>query len=192
MIIEAVKVPLTEDQGRKIAEYFVKEIEEAISQRSGMEKQWETAQKQYAGRLQREDAGPYDANIDISTTREHSQQSSARLINPIFQQDRVFTCIPRPGVDEDQSRKLEDALDWMSDKAKIQKIVPRWVKGAHIFNYCPVKLSWVTKTRTIREWATEERPVIDEFGQPIMAQAQDPMGGILNVPVTQPVKDERQ
>jgi hypothetical protein len=116
-MIQVKQIPLTEDQKEKVVSYFEREIEDAISARSEMEKQWKQAIRQYYGRMERTGKGKRRSNVDIPITREYSQQSKARLVNPLFQQETVFVSWPRPNAQgqiapgaDDLSRTIEKPL----------------------------------------------------------------------------------
>lgn len=195
MNVQVSPLPVNEEQKEKIVAYFSREIEDAISARSEMEKQWKQAIRQYYGRLERKAAGKRRANIDIPITREYSQQSKARLVNPLFQQqESLFVCWPRPNAQgqivpgaEQFARELEEALDYISDKAGLLKVCNDWVRLSHIYHYVPIKAAWTDEKRTIKEWQKQQVPVMDEMGQPAMQIMQ----GMDGMPVMQPVMQEQ-
>ena len=178
---------LTDEQKQKLVKAVIGEIDEAISARSEMEKDWKTAVRQYNGRLERKNKGRRKANIDIPITREYSQQSAARLINPFIQQDRYFICIPRRPEFTDLAREIEEVLDYICDKADIQRLCDQIVKAAHVFSYAAIKVPWVVRTRKIKEWQKVQVPVMDEMGQPAVQEMMGPDG----FPVIQPLMEDQ-
>ena len=186
-MIQVKQIPLTDEQKQKVVSYFCSEIDDALSARSDMEKQWKLAVRQYNGRLERQGAGKRRANIDIPLTREYSQQSKARLINPLFQQETLFVAIPRKPDAEEFAREVEEVLDFISDKGNILGVCNDWVKTAHIYHYAPVKAAWTDTKRVIKEWQKVMQPVVGPDGQPATEIVAGPDG----MPVIQPVMEEK-
>lgn len=188
------RVELPPEELQKLVDEAIKEIDRAISDRSQMEKQWAISRDQYNSRLKRPDAVPPDANLDMTLTREFCQQTRARLLNPIFQQDRLFISTPRKPNLNEIAKTYEDLLDFVCDKARLLTLADDWVEMAQIYHHGVIKIPWSQEQRKVTEWVTQQVPVVDPMtGQPMIQAAPGPNGMPVPVPVTQPqmVENER-
>ena len=183
--VEPVKFKNPEDKYKFVSD-LVQEIEEVLSNRTELEKTWEVAVKQYNSRLEREDSPqPFDSKIDIPTTRKHAVAAEARLINPVFMYDRVFTSIPRQAKDLEFVRGLEDAIDWMVDKTDFRTFCHLDIKHSQVYSKAVTKTqAFMCKEKRIRYEDVME-PTIDPMtGMP----AVDPQTG---QPMEEPTGEKR-
>ncbi len=139
--VEPVKFKNQEEKYKFVSD-LLEEIESVLQGRGKLEKQWEVGILQYNSRLQREDLrqGSIDSNIDIPTTRKLAVGTEARLINPIFMYDRVYSCTARYASDLKFVRALEDAIDWMVDKVDFRKFCHLSVKHSQVFSKAVCKM----------------------------------------------------
>jgi hypothetical protein len=86
---EAVQ-PIKFGKGRREAliKHLQSEMAAIINDREGKLAKWRDWVDQANSRLKRKDAGPRDANLDMTITRERLSATSARLQTPIQQQDQ--------------------------------------------------------------------------------------------------------
>jgi len=139
--VEPVQFKNQEEKYKFVSD-LLEEIESVLQGRGELEKQWEVGILQYNSRLQREDLrqGSIDSNIDIPTTRKLAVGTEARLINPIFMYDRVYSCTARYASDLKFVRALEDAIDWMVDKVDFRKFCHLSVKHSQVFSKAVCKM----------------------------------------------------
>lgn len=187
-------VELTPEQKTKLTDYIVKEIEDAIRDRQGMERQCMTSLQQYNSRLRRPDAtGALESDLDMTVTREFCQQNRSRLENPLFQQDVLFVSNPRKPNFEEAARVYEGILDFICDKAEMLTFVDSFLLNSQIFPYAVAKVPWVVEKRKVKEWQQTQTPVIDpNTGQPSVQQQMDQFGTPGQLPVTQPQQIESE
>lgn len=176
-MINLKELPLTEEEKQKVVDYFCKEIDAAEDERAEMLRKAETHLKQYMGRMEREQRGTRKSNIDSTLTREMSQQSVARMVNPFFAEDKVFLCVPDDPNLYELALEREEILEYITQKIDLQTLAERWVTLGHIFPYVPVKIRWVERRRPVKEWVMQDMPLLDEKGNPVLIPTVDPMTG---------------
>ena len=89
------KLSLNEEQRTKLREYLKKEVNDTDTERTVLLDKCKAWVQQANSRRRRRDAKPRESNIDMPLTRQRMMQNSARLLNPIFQQDLLFVAKPR-------------------------------------------------------------------------------------------------
>ena len=151
-----VPVQLTDEVRAALEKYLYTELDTALAMRKETEKKWKDWVKQYNGRLEREDAGPNESDVDMGGTRKHSIQNVSRLLNPIFQQDQIFVCKPkRKGEMAKQAARFWERYSrQIEDKKKDLQLCNKLVKNAQIFGSGWVKVGWGVERQTVTEWVT--------------------------------------
>lgn len=129
---------------KKHAEDIVRRVKAEIRRAESEDfPKWAVWEKQYDGRLELPEIIRQDVNLDIPITREFVRQLIARLINPIFQYDRVCVAKPRrPGM-EDDARVAEDLLDYITDQTALYEACIEWVRQAMIYPFGVVKVRFI-------------------------------------------------
>ena len=127
------ELKLSKDQREELRDYIIKELDRCETDRSEMIRKCRAWADQASSRRKRLDAKPRDSQIDMPLTKKRMLQNSARLLNPIFQQDRIFTTKPRNPRVEDIARKVEDAIDYISDQIPYRNMCDKWTRQFHTF-----------------------------------------------------------
>ncbi len=145
-------IKLSEKDADKLVDYLQKEHEQALSDRKGLEKKWEHWLAQANSRRKRADARARDAQIDMPLTRRRLIQHSARMRNPIFQQDQIMVAKPRNPLHMDFARDLEGFLDYVLDEAELDSLCDDWVEQFQIFNMGVIKTPFIREVHNVRQW----------------------------------------
>ena len=89
------RIEFKEGQKDKLREHLRKEMSINDGDRSRLMDKCRVWVQQANSRRQEKGIKARDANIDMPMTRQAMMQNSARLLNPIFQQDVLFIAKPR-------------------------------------------------------------------------------------------------
>lgn len=162
-----VPVEIDEDAKKKIIDKLLKEFDEALEARSGLDQKRETWLKQYNSRLV-DPTSEEEIQLDIPTTHEFLGQQCARILNPIFSQPTVFMASPRYPSEDKRARALSKALDFVTDKTHLLKVCKQWLSQAQVFGIGIVKVLFVSKKCKIKDW--EQQIDVDEMGMPQVSQ----------------------
>lgn len=152
---------LSDEQKERLREYLMKQIEGCKTDRSGLMRKCKTWVDQANSRLKRSDAGPRDSQLDMPLTRQRMMQNSARLLNPIFQQDMLFVAKPRNPAVEDIAREVEDVMDYVSDQIDYRSVCDEWIEQFQTFPFGVIKTPFVYETERIIRW--QRLPSLDEY-----------------------------
>ena len=158
------KLKLSAEQRDELRDYIVEELDKCESDRSDMINKCRLWADQANSRRKRPDAKPRDSQIDMPLTKKRMLQNSSRLLNPVFQQDRVFTTKPRNPQMEDLARKVEDAIDYISDQIPYRSVCDKWVRQFQTFPLGAVKTPFIIETEDIARWA-ELKGGFEEYNQ---------------------------
>jgi len=162
---KVIPVEIEDDKKKKIVEQLLKEFDEALESRSGLDQKREVWLKQYNSRLV-DPTSDEEIQLDIPTTHEFLGQQCARILNPIFSQPSVFMATPRYPSEDKRARALTKALDFVTDKTKLLTVCKQWLSQAQVFGIGVVKVLFVSKQCKVKDWDQEEG--IDEFGMPFV------------------------
>ena len=88
------RLKLNDEQREELREYLQKELTECESERGALLDKCKAWVQQANSRRRRKGASPRDSQLDMPLTRQRMMQNSARLLNPIFQQDVLFIAKP--------------------------------------------------------------------------------------------------
>ena len=166
---KVIPVEIDDDKKRKIIDRLLKEFDEALEARSGLDKKRETWLKQYNSRLVDPSADD-EIQLDIPTTHEFLGQQCARILNPIFSQPTVFMASPRYPSEDRRARALSKALDFVTDKTRLLTVCKQWLSQAQVFGVGIVKILFVSKKCKIKDW--EQQIEVDEMGMPQISQVE--------------------
>lgn len=184
-------LPLSEEQRTKVTDYLLKEITSALTDRSDLERKWSDWHKQFNARLEPNNPESGDSKLDMPLTPEYCGQTRARVINPIFQQDPLIVCHPRKPNSGNSALQLEQLTDYITDKAKMQDFCDSIFEDAQIFGVGFGKVGFTNTSRLVRNWTKEQRPILDQSGQPAVARSFDQMGNVVEQPMTEEVRVEQ-
>lgn len=152
---EAVQ-PIKFGKGRRDAliKHLQDETNAIINDREGKLAKWRDWVDQANSRLKRKDAGPRDANLDMTITRERLSATSARLQTPIQQQDQTMVAKPRVSgpMSHDLSLSTERFMDWMLDRAEMMILMDEWIEQFQTVPFGCVKTPWVREVTKIKRW----------------------------------------
>lgn len=145
-------IKLSEESRSKLSSYICGEIRHVLNERQGLEKKWKLWSQQAQSRRKREGVGPREAQIDVGLTTERLQQMQARLINPIVQQDKYFTCESRKPASIRLARDYEELIDWMWDRINAMAMMENWSHEFLVFPAGFVKTSYVSEITRVKRW----------------------------------------
>ncbi|KKN79025.1 hypothetical protein LCGC14_0345010 [marine sediment metagenome] len=146
------KIKFTGDQKDKLRHYLQQELSVTEGERSRLLDKCKSWAKQANSRRQRTDLKARDSNIDMPLTRQRMMQNSARLLNPIFQQDVLFIAKPRNPVVEDMARAVEKLNDYISDNIPYRSLCGEWIEQFQTFPFGVVKTPFIQETERIIRW----------------------------------------
>ena len=159
------------EQKEKLREYLRRELSVTDGERSRMLDKCKLWVQQANSRRIPKGIHARDANIDMPMTRQMMMQNSARLLNPIFQQDLLFVTKPRNPQVEDMARAVEKVVDYISDNIDYRSICDEWVEQFQTFPFGVIKTPFIQETERVIRWkeltgdnSTGEGP-IDEYNQ---------------------------
>lgn len=153
------KVKFKGDQKDKLREYLRKEVDICMGERGRLMDKCKAWVQQANSRRQRKDVKARDSNIDMPLTRQRMMQNSARLLNPIFQQDVLFIAKPRNPQVDDMARSVERLVDYISDNIDYQTICDEWVEQFQTFPFGVIKTPFIQEMERIKKWV--EVPIDD-------------------------------
>jgi hypothetical protein len=165
------RIKFKPEQKDKLREYLRKELSNTEGERSRLLEKCKLWAQQANSRRQRKDVKARDSNIDMPMTRQRMMQNSARLLNPIFQQDVLFIAKPRNPVVEDMARAVEKLNDYISDNIDYQTICDEWVEQFQTFPFGVIKTPFIQETERVMRWKEltgspeEGTGPIDEYNQ---------------------------
>jgi len=157
------KIKFKGDQKEKLRNYLRKELDITEGERSRLLDKCKAWVQQANSRRQRKDAKTRDSQIDMPLTRQRMMQNSARLLNPIFQQDVLFIAKPRNPSVEDMARAVERMTDYISDGIDYQTICDEWVEQFQTFPFGVIKTPFIQEVERTKRWL--EITDIDEYNQ---------------------------
>jgi len=134
------------DQKDKLREYLRKELSVNDGDRSRLMDKCRVWVQQANSRRQEKGVRARDANIDMPMTRQAMMQNSARLLNPIFQQDLLFIAKPRNPTVEDMARAVENLNDYISDNIDYRTVCDEWVEQFQTFPFGVIKTPFVQES----------------------------------------------
>lgn len=140
------------DRKEKLREYLSKELEDTLADREGLMRKCKAWVEQANSRRKRNDASARNAQIDMPLTRQRMMQNSARLLNPIFQQDMLFVAKARNPKAEDIARSVERVNDYISDQIDYRSLCNDWVEQFQTFPFGAVKTPFVFETERVIRW----------------------------------------
>jgi len=146
------EVKFAKDKKDKLKLYLDKEINECTGDREGLLKKCKAWVEQANSRRRRQGASIRDSNIDMPMTRQAMMQNSARLLNPIFQQDLLFVAKARNPQAEDMARSVESVVDYISDQIDYRTVCSDWVEQFQTFPVGFVKTPFVIETERVMSW----------------------------------------
>ena len=146
------EVKFSAEQKEKLRDYLTKEIKNCQNDREELMRKCRLWVEQANSRRDAKPAFSCDANIDMPLTRQRMMQNSARLLNPIFQQDVLFVSKPRNPVVEDMARALENLIDYISDQIDYRSLCDDWVEQFQTFPLGVVKTPFVYETERVLRW----------------------------------------
>jgi len=156
------EVKLSGEKRDELREYLKDQIECCITDRTRLMEKCKVWVEQANSRRKRKDATARDANIDMPLTRQRMMQNSARLCNPIFQQDPLFVTKPRNPAAVDLAREIERTLDYISDQIDYRTMCDEWIEQFQMFPFGVVKTPFVYEEERIIRW----KELVDEQGMP--------------------------
>lgn len=156
------EVKMSSERREELRDYLMKEIRECINDRAGLMDKCRLWVEQANSRRKRMDATARDSQIDMPLTRQRMMQNSARLLNPIFQQDLLFVAKPRNPSVEDMARALENLVDYISDQIDYRSVCDDWVEQFQTFPLGVVKTPFVYETERVIRWQ-ELQGGLDEY-----------------------------
>lgn len=170
---EVVHLKLSADEEAVIADDLLKKIATAEYERQPLVDEWDEHKRQYEGRLTREDVSDdWESDIDIPITYERSSSVKARMVNPIIQQDPIFSCRQRKPDFRELAEEAEEYIDYLTDtNYNVRKIADEALVDSHIYPYTVVKVGFTEEVKTSREW------VIEDVEVPVEEELLDPMSG---------------
>ena len=137
------------DKRKELIDHLTRELQTCKNDRAGMIKKCKEWVTQADSRRSRKDKRVRDSNVDMPLTRKRMNQNSARLRNPILQQDTIFVTKPRSGKAEDMARELERAIDYMSDQIDYGALMDDWIEQFQTFPCGIVKTPFVTESEKV-------------------------------------------
>ena len=143
---------MNSDQREKLREYLRKELSNTEGERSRLLDKCKVWVQQANSRRQRNDVKARDSNIDMPMTRQRMMQNSARLLNPIFQQDMLFVAKPRNPIVEDMARAVERLNDYISDNIDYRSVCNEWVEQFETFPFGMIKTPFIQETERVVKW----------------------------------------
>jgi len=146
------EVKFAKDKKEELRNYLEKEINECEADRSNLLKKCKHWVEQANSRRKPVGAGLRDAKIDMPLTRQAMMQNSARLLNPIFQQDLLFVAKARNPQSEDMARSVENVVDYISDQIDYRTLCADWVEQFQTFPAGYVKTPFVIETERVMSW----------------------------------------
>ena len=152
------------DQKEKLREYLRQELANNEGERGRMLKKCRDWVAQANSRRTRKDVKSRDSNIDMPLTRQRMMQNSARLLNPIFQQDVLFIANPRNPAVEDMARAVEDLNDYISDSIDYRSVCEDWIEQFQTFPFGVVKTPFIQETERVIQWR-ELQGGLDEYNE---------------------------
>jgi hypothetical protein len=165
------KIKFKADGKDKLREYLRHELSVTEGDRSRLIDKCKLWVQQANSRRPCKNVKGKDAKIDMPMTRQMMMQNSARLLNPIFQQDLLFVSKPRNPNVEDMARAVENVIDYISDNIDYRSVCDEWVEQFQTFPFGVVKTPFVQETERVVRWKEltgdpqlGEGP-IDEFNQ---------------------------
>jgi hypothetical protein len=165
------KLKLNEEQREKLRDYLKKELNTCEIERGRLLDKCKAWVQQANSRRQRKDVKARDSNIDMPLTRQRMMQNSARLLNPIFQQDILFVARPRNPQMEDIARSVENLVDFISDGIDYRTVCDEWIEQFQTFPFGVLKTPFIAETERIKKWQEitgspeEGTGPIDEYNQ---------------------------
>jgi hypothetical protein len=146
------QIKFSGDGKEKLKNYLSQELSNVEGERGRLLDKCKLWAQQANSRRPRKNIGPKDANIDMPLTRQRMMQNSARLLNPIFQQDALFIAKPRNPVVEDLARAVEKMVDYVSDGIDYRTICDEWVEQFQTFPFGVIKTPFIYETERIKKW----------------------------------------
>jgi len=156
-------IKLSEKKSDELVDHLQKEHETALSDRSGLEKKWKAWLEQANSRRKRKDGKGRDAQIDMPFTRRRLIQHSARMRNPIFQQDRIMVARPRNPLYMDFARSLEGFLDYILDESELDSLCEDWVEQWQIFSFGVIKTPFIREIKNVKQWTPIDMMMYEEL-----------------------------
>jgi len=171
--VMVVPLELNEEQWGKLEKYISTEIEQALTDRRGLEKSWEVWNKQYNARLPRE--GPGDADIDMPSTFKNIRQEQAKVIAPLFKDPEFWVVTPANPRANPYFREIGKVVEYISDKFDLLNFATVAYRQARVYSYVAVKMGWTVEKDTALTWKNLSDPVISRMMDPNNPDSESPI-----------------
>ena len=157
------RVDFSGSKKEELRNFLCTEYDKAKNARDPVLRKCELWQAQANSRRKRDDARPGDSNIDMPLTRKRMIQNSARLTNPVLQQDQLYTCKPRSATEraDNLAREIEKALDYICDQFNFRELLDDWIEQFQIFPFGVIKTPFVYDQERFVTW--EEVGAVDFY-----------------------------
>lgn len=170
VVFDVADLLLTEEEEEELVKDTLSKVDKGHEARKPLEDDWRIWRLQYENRLTREDTSDdWESDIDIPITFERSTAIVARIVNPIVQEDPIYTAKPRPTMGLDQNAifaaQLEPYMDWTVEDWKMTSFCEQALIHSHIFPFSVVKVPFIKQTRTIQEWVRKLDPMTGQIQQ---------------------------
>jgi len=143
---------LSSEQKAELADFICKEVETALTDRGALESKWEAWAKQVKSRLVPEDIGAKEAKIDVGLTGERINAVKSRVVNALFQQDRLFYVHPTEPRFTDISRGYDDLIDYEWNRFDAHGFVESWLDDGMAFSAGFVKVPYTEDVEYVKRF----------------------------------------
>ncbi len=157
-------ITLSDEEREKLVNYIHEEVEQALQDRGRLEKKWEVWAKQVKSRLLREDIGQKDAKIDVGLTGERINAVKSRLINAIFQQDRIFYTHPTEPRFTEAAREYDDLIDYEWSRFDAQGLLDSWLDNGLALSAGFVKVPYTEEVEYVKKFREIDITAPEELG----------------------------
>ncbi len=163
LVYEVASIPLSEDEESRLVKDTMGIVQKGDDAFRPLKEKLKTSRLQYESRLSREDtADDWESDVDIPITYERCSALNARVVNPILQEDPIYTAKPRPDLNINENavfaQRLEPYMDSIVDTWKFPEFCDDALVQAETTYTAIVKVPFVRQTRSIKEWVRKVDP----------------------------------
>jgi len=166
------RVKFKDGKREELIKYLDEQYTKCIADRRPLIEKCKAWSEQANSRRKRPDASPDSSDVDMPLTRKRMTQNSARLKNPLLQQETFFATRPRNAKEEAAklAKSVEKALDYMVDRIDVRALLDEWIEQFQVFPFGVIKTPFVYVREKVNRWqeidaASHEQIMSDKLNE---------------------------
>jgi hypothetical protein len=159
---QVIPVEISDEDKTKLVNKIVDDIEQALEDRKPIEEEWEIAVQQYHSALEVEGRKASDSDLDIPSTRQYAEMALSRLMNPIFQRDKIFAAKPITPALHNLVPIFSDFAEHINPNKEYRIFNEQFIRQGIVYHKAVAKVGFTYEVKKIKDYSYT---VKDEDGE---------------------------